>query len=106
MIQVDLAADLQRAAEAFTVPLRMGEGLNEPCLEELCAVLRACAREWAQTAAIPKAAANVLVDLFPAVESCSYLPFYQGETAQRIRDTAMTLGQLARACVAMDEDHL
>lgn len=95
---------LLQAAEAFSVPLRTGAGVNPQRLNDLCDALRVCAREWAEAAAIPKAAANVLVDLFPAVESCSYLPFYEADEAQRIRDAAQILGDLVRACVAPVEN--
>src|SRR2546421_144263 len=100
MLKVDIIHDLLQAAEAFSVPLRTGQGWNERRFQELCSVLRACAREWSDSHTVPKTAVNVIVDLFPAVESCSHLAFYQGEEAQRIRDGAMTLGDLIRDCFA------
>ncbi len=100
MVQGESVRSLLSAAEAFLVPLRLGEGLQEQRLNDLCGVLRACAHEWACAAAIPKAAANVLVDLFPAIEACSYLASYDGDEAQRIRNAAQTIGDLVHACVA------
>src|SRR4051812_30532744 len=105
MLKVDTVRDLLRASEAFSVPLRLGDGLNEERFHELCDALRACAKEWASEPVIPKAAANVLVDLFPAIESCSHLPFYRGDDAQRIRDAALTISDLVRECVAIGANH-
>lgn len=105
MIQTQTVATLLAASEAFDVPLRLGEGFDEQRFAHLCQALRACAQEWAEAEVIPKVAANVLVDLFPAIESCSYLPFYHGEEAQRIRDAAQTLGDLVRECVAIRNGH-
>src|SRR5207302_666062 len=91
--------------EVFNVPLRLGEGFNEQHFNDLCTVLRFCAREWAQEPAIPKVAVNVLVDLFPAIESCSHLAFYQGAESQHIRDAALMISDLVRECVAVSADH-
>lgn len=103
MLQVETTVrDLLKAVEGFVVRLRQGEGFDKRRFDRLCKVLRACAKEWSQADAIPKVAANVLVDLFPAIESCSYLPFYRDGEAQRIRDAAQKIGELVRECVTVE----
>jgi hypothetical protein len=64
-------------------------------------VLRECAATWADQDAIPKLAANIFIDLYSAVESCAGL--YDEQIAQKIREAADALADLARECVAVVE---
>lgn len=48
---------------------------------------------------MPKLAANVLVDLYPAVEASSYL--YGDDYAPRVRTVAEEIGDLVNSCVAV-----
>lgn len=89
---------LLAAAEKFTVPLRMGQGIDETALDALRGALRACADAWRDRDLVPKLAANVLVDLYPAVEASSYL--YGDDYAPRVRTVAEEIGDLVRSCVA------
>lgn len=87
-------SNLLRAAEGFLVPLRAGDGFNQSSFEELCRTLKELARLLESSDSIPKRVANVLVDLWPGVQTCSYL--YSGEEAKQIMKAADTLGDLTR----------
>jgi hypothetical protein len=86
------------AAEQFDVPLRNGEGMDEIALKNLRDALRACAAAWRDSDTIPKRAANVLVDLSPAIEASSYL--YDEDYAARVRDVYLEIADLVRDCVS------
>jgi hypothetical protein len=87
------------AAEQFTVPLRRGEGIDEAAYDRLCGALRRCADAWRGRDAVPKRAANVLVDLYPEVEAGSYL--YGEDYLPTVRMAAERIGDLVRSCVAV-----
>jgi hypothetical protein len=80
------------------VPLRMGQGMDEIALGDLRDALRRCADMWHEQDLVPKLAANLLVDLYPAVEASSYL--YGDDYAPRVRAVAEEIGDLVRSCVA------
>lgn len=83
---------LVEAAERFTVPLRMGDGLSEPALQELKSALRETGLAWCGEPNLPKAVVSVLIALAPTVEGASYL--YDEEAASRIRDVSLELQDL------------
>jgi len=89
---------LLTAVQTFSVPLRMGDGINEVGLAELRKALRSCAEAWQYVDTVPKLAMNVLVDVYPTVEASSYL--YEAEYASRIRDLAVEIADLVHLCVA------
>lgn len=91
---------LAAATEAFLSPLRNLDGFDEGAFTELCAALEACALEWGASDVIPKAGANILVDLFNAVEAASY--GYPSEEGVRIRQAATRLDKLVGHCVAWE----
>lgn len=94
-------AGLVSAASEFTVGLRMREGVSEAAFQRLSSVLRSCAYSWEGLAEIPRRAANVLVDIFPATESSADL--YDGEERDRIQEMAFQLHELIQECVAVDD---
>jgi len=87
------------AAEKLTVPLRMRQGLDEAAYDSLRQALRVCADAWRERDTVPKVAANVLVDLAPAIEASSYL--YSDDYRARVQQAAVEIGDLVRACVAV-----
>jgi hypothetical protein len=93
---------LLTAANEVTVPLRLGDGLDDIALESLRSALRRCAQAWANDQLIPKAGANVLVDLANAVEATANL--YPEGYRQRVQDVAWELADLVRACVAVQPE--
>ena len=62
-------AELVSAASEFIIGLRMREGVSEGAFQRLSSALRSCASAWDGLDEIPRLAANVLVDIFPAVEA-------------------------------------
>jgi hypothetical protein len=92
--------ELVAAAVKFTVPLRMGDGMDEIALNALRQALRRCADAWRHEVSIPKRAAHVLVDLFPAIEGDSHL--YEEDYAKLVRDVALEISDLVTECVALD----
>lgn len=89
---------LFRAAEEFLVSLRIGDGFDEKKFEQLSNVLSRCKEEWSNSEYVPKLAVEILVDLFPLTEGCSYL--YKEPQAQRIRDAALQLNDLIKDAVS------
>jgi hypothetical protein len=89
---------LHNAIEAFDIPLRMKQGMDEMALGNLPEVLRQCRAAWQHSDTIPKAAALELVDLAPAIESSSYL--YDEDYAARVRDISIEIADLVRDCVS------
>jgi hypothetical protein len=90
-------SDLLVAVEEFTTPLRDGSGFDEDAFQHLCRLLEDLAHQWAQLDAIPKAAAIVLVDLWPGIQNCSYL--YGGDESNRIMKAADVIADLTRNIV-------
>lgn len=97
----ELVAELIAAAREFVVGLRMREGVSEAAFQRLSSALRTCASSWEGLAEIPRRAANVLVDIFPATESSADL--YDGEERNRIQEMAFELHELIQECVAVDD---
>jgi hypothetical protein len=92
--------ELLAAAEGFTVPLRMAQGVNELALERLRTALRGCAVAWEGRDSVPRGAVNVMVDLVPAVEASGGL--YSEDYRTRVLDAAIEINDLVRECVALD----
>jgi hypothetical protein len=90
-------SELIRATEEVLTPLRVGDGFNQSSFMELCRVLEDIARQWRTLDSIPKSAVNVLIDLWPGIQSCSYL--YEGEEANQIMKAADTVADLTRDIV-------
>jgi hypothetical protein len=88
--------ELLAAAEALTVPLRMGRGLDEEALARVEDALERAAIAWRGDPMIPKRAASVLVELASSVETSSYL--YDVSQADLIRQHAAHLGDLVARC--------
>ena len=88
---------LLNAVEAFTSPLRMGDGIDESALAELKAALVSFAAAWKGDEMIPKAATAVLAELYPAMDGSAGL--YDSDYAKRIGDEAVTLYDLVSACM-------
>lgn len=88
-----------QAWATFDESLRMGNGFDEAAYDALTTALRVCANEWAELDAIPRLAANVLVDVFAATEANAAL--YEGEAADRVTEAAYELHDLVGECVAL-----
>jgi hypothetical protein len=80
------------AVERVTVPLRMGDGVDDVALDQLRSALASAAAIWQGDLLLPKSLVSFLVELVPTVESASYL--YSDERANRIRDIAEELREL------------
>lgn len=98
------AADAQAAAairrlrtsgERFVRQLRRNEGLDSDALDELCEAIDTCGRSWAGSPTVPKAAALILAELFPAIDGCARL--YPDPVRQRILEAATRVAQCVSA---------
>jgi len=87
---------LERTVTRFLVPLRTGDGLDDLALGDLSSALRNCAAAWQGRDMIPKRAASILAELFPAVEGCA--AHYDQDYARRILDSCIALHDLVVAC--------
>ena len=88
------------AAEALLVPLRMGQGLDDQALANLELALDEFARQWRSEPLIPKRAASVLAEIWPAMEASSEL--YADERGPRIREEAVRLSDRVFLCFVED----
>lgn len=93
----DLLTNLETAYEAFSVPLRMGDGFSDELFSELGSVLEKCSKCWEGRDNIPKRAASIFVDAYSSMVSASYL--YDEEKRQEIDMKADELADLIRECV-------
>lgn len=96
----EYVAELVAAASEFVVGLRMREGVSEDSFQRLSSALRNFASSWEGQDEIPRLAANVLVDIFPATESSADL--YESEERNRIQEMAFELHELIQECVAVE----
>jgi hypothetical protein len=94
----EVEAEMQSAAAHVMTELRTAHGLDTQSADRLRSALRAAAVRWAASATITKSAANLFVDLAPGIDACSYA--YPGDEGQSIRDFAVEVADLVRACVA------
>lgn len=74
--------------------------MDQIALNALRQALSRCADAWQYEDYVPKRAAHVLVDLFPAIEGSSYL--YEEDYALLVRNAAAEISDLVTACVALD----
>lgn len=86
---------LRVAAQRFIIPLRLNERFDPDALGELCEAIDRCGRAWSGQPAVPKPAALILAELFPAVDGCAWL--YLDPMRQRIREAAARLAQSVSA---------
>lgn len=93
-----LTEELLSKTETFLVKLRLGDGLDPKAYIEVCNTLKACVIEWRSSDFIPKKIANILVDLYPAIEACSYL--YADPEAENVRKASDEIADLTRQIVA------
>ncbi len=96
--------ELVSAWVAFSVPLRMKDGFDESSFAGLTSALTHCAEAWRGSDAIPRLAANVLVDIAPVMEALA--TSYEETMAARIRDAGFRLQELVADCVAVDDPEL
>jgi hypothetical protein len=93
---------LTAAWEDFSVPLRMKDGVDDKSLANLRSALSDCADAWNGLDAIPRRAANVLVDISPTMET--FVQSYGEPMAGKLREIAYSLQELVWACVAVDAE--
>ena len=91
---------LDSAIERFAVPLRMGDGIDKPALNDLKRTLTDTARQWRAADVVPKRSAALLVELYPALTGT--LDLYDGEHAERVRQVCEELLQLSLACFEVE----
>lgn len=86
---------LRVAGERFVIPLRRNEAFDPDALDELCEAIDSCGRIWAASPTVPKAAALILAELFPAIDDCAWL--YPDPLRQRIVEAAARVAQSVSA---------
>lgn len=94
----EFVTELEDAAMAVLVPVRMAEGLDRHALERLKGVLVRAAEMWADSDALPKAAAAVFIDLTSVMEACSYA-YPAGDDRRAIQGAGQEIDTLVRLCL-------
>ena len=97
----DAAQRLASAIERLAVPLRMGDGVDEQALDDLRRTLSDAAVRWRTEDVVPKRAAALLVELYPALVGT--VDLYEGGDAERIRNICEELLELSLEC--LDGEH-
>lgn len=98
----DCVETLSNAAGDFVAALRQGYGVEEERLRNLCNALDACRVEWKGSKLLPRTGVNILVTLFPAIESCQYL--YLGDEAKKVLKVGFEIQSLVEAVVALESE--
>lgn len=89
--------ELLLSDEGILVSLRLGDGINQQKVDLVCKILGELSTEWEQNDSIPKKAADLFVDFYPAVESACGL--YSNEEQIVIINTADKIMDLIRECI-------
>lgn len=71
-VVTDAVARMRSAAEVFLVRLRRDGDFDPEALDELCEAIDRCGRRWRSADAIPKEAALILAELYPAIHGCAW----------------------------------
>jgi hypothetical protein len=79
------------------IALRLGNGLNIRKADEIIKILETLSNEWADKDYIPKKAAELFIDFYPAMESACGL--YSDNESINIMDVADKIVDLIRDCV-------
>lgn len=96
-METDLVSRLEEAANRFVIPLRMNEGFDERALLQLKEDIDHCGTAWREETHVPKRAALILAELFPAIEACAWL--YEGEMRQRIQEAGVMVSEAVIAAL-------
>lgn len=97
-VDEELVSQLSEAADGFIVPLRLNDGFDQLALDELCRQIDRLGQQWRTAEVIPKSAALILSELYPAISACADL--YTGDERQRMIDAAVRVGE--RVTFALD----
>ncbi|WP_157876625.1 hypothetical protein [Streptomyces graminilatus] len=91
------------AAEGFIGPLRLNDGFDQLALDELCRQIDRLGQRWRTAEVIPKSAALLLSELYPAISNCAdglgflgnrWLGRYSDECGRSCVSFAVVLSQL------------
>ncbi|MGQ4434421.1 hypothetical protein [Streptomyces sp. SAS_260] len=96
-METDLVSRLEEAANHFVIPLRMNEGFDEQALLQLQEEIDGCGTAWREGTHVPKRAALILAELFPAIEACAWL--YEGDMRQRIQEAGAMVSEVVIAAL-------
>ncbi|MGC5326550.1 hypothetical protein [Brevibacillus sp. SYSU BS000544] len=96
MKTLDKLENLLIGEEGLLISLRMGEGFKKELFHEICSLLKQLAEQWAKEVSIPKRAVGIFVDLYPSMESASYL--YNESERIEILEAADIIADLIREC--------
>lgn len=89
--------ELLLSEDGLLVSLRLGNGLDQEKVENICCVLNELQVEWEDCDYIPKKAADIFIDFYPAMESSCGL--YSEDESDKIIDSADKIMDLIRDCV-------
>jgi hypothetical protein len=88
----------------FSLSLRYREPFDETMFNDFRDALQACAIRWEGERMIPRLLANVLVDVYMAVDACA--SGYRDDEAEQIRDAAIGLQDLVHQCVGISPSEM
>lgn len=95
--KLELLEKLLYGDDGLLLLLRMGDGLNNEKFEEVCLILKELAIEWRERDHIPKRAALLLFELYPAMSSGNR--FYKEKELEKIEDAADIIYDLILDCI-------
>ncbi|MBW5470330.1 hypothetical protein GPJ61_21115 [Brevibacillus formosus] len=95
--KLEVLEELLLGEEGLLISLRLGDGLNQKRVDEVCNILAELEVDWSGKDFIPKKAADLFVDLYPAMESSCGL--YDENEGQEIMDAADKIMDRIRGCI-------
>jgi len=97
MDNIEKLEELFLGDDGLLISLRLGNGLNMKKVDEIIKILKVLSKEWANQNYIPKRAAEIFIDFYPAMESVCGL--YSDDESTNIMDVADKILDLIRDCV-------
>lgn len=97
MDNIEKLKDLLLSGDGMLISLRMGQGLDNEKVNEICEVLILLKEEWKEKKEISKKAVDIFVDFFPAMEMVS--DYYSENEAVEIMNAADKIMDLIRDCI-------
>ncbi|WP_066308949.1 hypothetical protein [Bacillus sp. FJAT-29814] len=94
---LDLLEELLLGDDGLLIKIRSADGLDKEKAEQIYKVLTDLALEWKDRDSIPKKAADLFIDIYPAMLNQS--DYYSEEKAIEIMDCCDKMLDLIRRCI-------
>lgn len=97
--KLELLEELLLGDNGLLISLRLAGGLNNDKVDKVCEVLDKLASDWEDQDTIPKKAADLFIDFYPAMESVCGL--YEEDEVVEIMNAADKIMDRIRDCIVV-----